>query len=178
MNTLIMHLHKFMLYLSTGLLLSLYCCCLFLAFDSDNFDFWVLAGIVSTVLTGVLFYTYRFKKWRFGSFFLTVIILLGFSFFSPVRPFLSFFFSLNAGMTIPQVRASLNQNFSAKSGFSLPRENPLRLSDQEQASGISKFLYVVDPLDGAINCDTMVIKFDRENRLVSARYSSLIIPSI
>jgi peptidoglycan/LPS O-acetylase OafA/YrhL len=83
MNALIMHLHKFMLYLSMGLLLSLYCYCLFLAFDSDNFDFWVLAGIVSTVLAGALFYTYRFKKWRFGSFFLTVIVLLSFSLFSP-----------------------------------------------------------------------------------------------
>jgi hypothetical protein len=54
----------------------------------------------------------------------------------------------------------------------------LRLSEQEQDSGISKFLYVVDPLDGIANSDTVVIEFDRENRLVAARYSSLIIPSI
>jgi hypothetical protein len=178
MNALIMHLHKFMLYLLMGLLLSLYCYCLFLAFDSDNFDFWVLAGIVSTVLAGVLFYTYRFKKWRFGSFFLTVIVLLSFSLFSPVRPFLSFFFSLNTGLALSQVRTSLNHNFAAKSGFALPREDSLRLSEQEQDSGISKFLYVVDPLDGIPNSDTVVIEFDRENRLVAARYSSLIIPSI
>jgi hypothetical protein len=161
-----------------GLLLVLYCSCLFLSFNSYNFDLWVLTSIVSVVLAGVLFVAYRFKKWRFSSLFPTVIVLLSFSLFSPVRPFLSFFFSLNTGMTISQVRTSLNHNFSAKSQFSLPREDLLRLSEEEKASGISEFLYVVDPLDGAVNCDTIVIKLNQENRLVAARYSSRIIPSI
>jgi hypothetical protein len=164
---------KFILHLLIGLLSAIYVCCLFLAFDSYNFFFWVLAITVSIGLTGVLFFAYRSKKWRFSSLFPIVIVLIGFSFFSPVRPFLSFFFSLDTDMTLPQVRTSLNHNFSAKSGFSLPREDSFRLSEEEQAAGISKLMYVVDPSDGTINCDMVVITFDRESRLVAARYSSL-----
>jgi hypothetical protein len=174
-----MHLRKFVFYLSIGLLLPIYCCLLlFIAFYSYNFDFWVLASLTSVVLSGILFYACRSDKWRLGSLFPAVIVLIGFCLFSPVRPFLSFFFSLDTGMTPSQVRTSLNHIFSATPGFSLPREDSLRLSDEEQASGISKFLYVVDPSDGTINCDMIAIEFDRENRLITASYSSRIIPRL
>jgi hypothetical protein len=175
-----MHLRRLIFNLTIRLFLPFYCGWLFLfiAFYSYNFDFWVLASLTSIVLTGILFYACRSEKWRLNSLFPSVIILLSFCLFSPVRPFLSFFFSLDTGMTPSQVKTSLNHNFSAQPWFSLPREDSLRLSDEEQSSGISKFLYVVDPSDGAINCDMIAIEFDRENRLITASYSSLIIPKI
>lgn len=173
-----MHLCKFMFYLLIGLLLVIYCCCIFLAFDSYIFDLWALTSIISVFLSGALFLDWKCKKLRFSSLFPTVIVILGFSLFSPVRPFLNFFFSLDIGMSISQIRTALNHDFSGKFQFSLPREDQLRSSDEEKASGISEFMYVVNPFDGTVNCDTIVIKFDQKNRLVAARYSSKIIPSI
>jgi hypothetical protein len=173
-----MNPRNFISYLPIGLLLlSLFCGTLSLAFGSNDFDIWILAILESIASAGLLFYTCRFEEWRFRSLVLPAIVLIGFSFCSPVRPFLSFFVSLAPGMTPVQVRTSLNHNFPAKSGFFLPREDPLRLSDEEQTAGISSILYVVDPSDGTINCDTIDIKFDRNSKLVAARYSSPIIPS-
>jgi hypothetical protein len=169
---------NFISYLPIGLLLLSLCSgTLSLAFGSNDLDIWVLAILESIASAGLLLYACRFEEWRFRSLVLPAIVLISFGLCSPVRPFLSFFVSLDPGMTPAQVRTSLTHHFSAKSGFPLPREDVRRLSDKEQTAGISNLLYVVDPSDGTINCDTIDIKFDRNSKLVTARYSSPFIPS-
>jgi hypothetical protein len=81
---------NFISYLPMGLLLLSLCFgSLSLAFSSNDFDVWVLAILESIALAGLLFYTCRFEEWRFRSLVLPAIVLIGFSFCSPVRPFLS-----------------------------------------------------------------------------------------
>ncbi|WP_235110351.1 hypothetical protein [Acaryochloris sp. 'Moss Beach'] len=104
-------------------------------------------------------------------------MLVAFYYGSPIRPFLSFYFSLQQEMTLPQVRAAVRQNYEGTS-FPLPSEENWKSSEEETEARISQKLYLVEPGNYLLDCDGIIISFNPEGQVIAARYTSLLVPEI
>lgn len=148
-----------------------------LALALPAFDVWFLLLLASSLFSVTLLYFCRSKKWRYLLLIQPVVVLVVFYYGSPIRPFLSFYFSLQQEMTLPQVRAAVRQNYECTS-FPLPSEENWKSSEEETKARISQKLYLVEPGNYLLDCDGIVISFNPEGKVISARYSSSLVPKI
>ncbi|MGR3278751.1 hypothetical protein ACSYAD_27140 [Acaryochloris marina NIES-2412] len=156
---------------------SIYVLSIQLALALSAFDVWFLLLLASSLFSVTLLYFCRSKKWRYLLLIQPVVVLIAFYYGSPIRPFLSFYFSLQQEMTLPQVRAAVRQNYEGTS-FPLPSEENWKSSEEETKARISQKLYLVEPGNYLLDCDGIVISFNPKGKVISARYSSLLVPEI
>lgn len=148
-----------------------------LALALSAFDVWFLLLLASSLFSVTLLYFCRSKKWRYLLLIQPVVVLVVFYYGAPIRPFLGFYFSLQQEMTLPQVRAAVRQNYEGTS-FPLPSEENWKSSEEETKARISQKLYLVEPGNYLLDCDGIVISFNPEGKVISARYSSSLVPKI
>lgn len=156
---------------------SIYALSIQLAIVLPAFDVWFLLLFASSLFSVTLIYFCRSQKWRYLLLIQPVVVLIAFYYGSPIRPFLSFYFSLQQEMTLPQVRAAVRQNYEGTS-FPLPSEENWKSSEEETEARISQKLYLVEPGNYLLDCDGIVISFSPEGKVISARYSSSLVPKI
>lgn len=138
---------------------------------------WFLLLLASSLFSVTLVYFFRSQKWRYLLLIQPVVVLVAFYYGSPIRPFLNFYFSLHQEMTLPQVRAAAKQNYEGTS-FPLPSEENWKPSEEETKARISQKLYLVEPGNYLLDCDGIIVSFNPEGKVISARYSSLLVPEI
>lgn len=154
-----------------------YSCLIYLVSDSIALGFWFLLWLTSLLFSMTTVFAFRWQRWRYLFLIQPLAVLVTFFFWSPVRPFVSFYFSLHPDMTLPEVRAAVTQTYAGTS-FRLPSEENWRPNQEEKKVGISKKLYLVDPHNVLLDCDAIFISFNPEGKLVTARYSSFPFPDI
>lgn len=152
-------------------------CSAYLVSEFITLGVWFLLFLSSLLFALTIVYACRFTRWRYLLLIQPLAVLVALFFGSPIRPFVSFYFSLHPDMTLPEVRAAVKQNYVGMS-FRLPSEESWRPNQAEKKAGISKKLYLVDPYNVLMDCDAIFISFNPEGKLIAARYSSFPFPDI
>lgn len=168
---------KLALFVLIGVSTPIYIWSILLISVAAAIESWFLLLLASGLFSVTLVYFFRSRKWRYFLLIQPVVVLVAFYYGSPIRPFLSFYFSLQQEMTLPQVRAAVRQNYEGTS-FPLPSEENWKSSEEETEARISQKLYLVEPGNYLLDCDGIVISFSPEGKVISARYSSSLVPKI